>query len=79
MIVLKDCKYWVLFVNLTMGKQEIKNEINKKIEEIPEEFLAPILDLLNQLQRKDVTDLSLLKNLSKVLLEDDELLKKLAQ
>ncbi|MDP2386191.1 MAG: hypothetical protein Q8M29_07455 [Bacteroidota bacterium] len=62
-----------------MGKQEIKNEINKKIEEIPEEFLAPILDLLNQLQRKDVTDLSLLKNLSKVLLEDDELLKKLAQ
>ncbi|HEY1040770.1 MAG TPA: hypothetical protein VGF30_15250 [Bacteroidia bacterium] len=62
-----------------MGKQEIKTEINKKLDEIPEEFLTPILDLLKQLQTKHTADLSLLKNLGKVLMEDDELLKKLAQ
>lgn len=62
-----------------MGKQEIKTEINKKLDEIPEEFLTPILELLKQLQTKHTADLSLLKNLGKVLMEDDELLKKLAQ
>ena len=62
-----------------MGKQEIKIEINKALDEIPEDVLSQILELLKQFQNKDSYDISLIKNLNKVLSEDYELLKKLSQ
>lgn len=61
-----------------MGKQEIKIEINKALEEVPEEVLAQVLEILKQFH-KDSSKTSLLLNLSKVMNEDDELLRKLAQ
>jgi hypothetical protein len=62
-----------------MRKEEIKVEINRALEEVPEELLLQILDLLKQFQTKDTTDPTFLKSLNKILEEDTELLKRLAQ
>jgi len=61
-----------------MGKQEIKTEINKALDKIPEEVLSQVLEILKQFH-KDSSKTSLLLNLSKIINEDDELLRKLAQ
>lgn len=62
-----------------MGKVEIKNEINKALDEVPEEVLAQVLDLLKQYSSTKDSNVSLLGGLNKLLSEDNELLRKLAQ
>ncbi len=66
-------------LNLSMGKVEIKNEINKALDEVPEEVLAQVLDLLKQYSSTKDSSFSLLGGLDKLLSEDKELLRKLAQ
>lgn len=62
-----------------MEKVEIKNEINKALDEVPEEVLAQVLDLLKQYSSTKDSSFSLLGGLDKLLSEDKELLRKLAQ
>lgn len=62
-----------------MGKTEVKTEINKVLENIPEEVLKQILDVLKQFQPNQSMDIFMLDNLNKVINENDNLLKRLAQ
>ena len=61
-----------------MRTKEIKTEIHKVIDEIPDNVLQDILDYLKQLQDISQSKLELSKNLKLILTEDKELLEKLA-
>jgi mRNA-degrading endonuclease RelE of RelBE toxin-antitoxin system len=62
-----------------MTSIEIKTEIKKVLDRVPESVLQDILDFLKELQTKSVDDIKLANNLRKVISEDRELLEKLAQ
>jgi len=62
-----------------MTVTEIKAEINKTLDNVPEEALADILLYLKQLQSKSSGDIKLATHLRTILTEDSELLEKLAQ
>ncbi len=62
-----------------MTKTEIKNEIQKVLENVPENILQDILDLLKDLQNLPGDKLEMTHSLRKILIEDKELLGKLAQ
>jgi mRNA-degrading endonuclease RelE of RelBE toxin-antitoxin system len=62
-----------------MTSIEIKTEIQKVLDQVPESVLQDILDFLKELQTKTVDDIKLAKNLRKIISEDRELLEKLAQ
>ncbi len=62
-----------------MTKTEIKNEIQKVLDKVPENVLKDILDFLKDLQSQPSGRLDLASNLRQILAEDKELLKKLAQ
>ncbi len=57
---------------------DIKNEINKALDHVPDNILVDILDLIKEVQ-SDVSKSTLPSNLKKVLSEDSDLLDKLAQ
>ena len=61
-----------------MKTKEIKTEIHKVIDKIPDNVLQDILDYLKQLQDISQSKLELSKNLKLILTEDRELLEKLA-
>jgi uncharacterized protein YeeX (DUF496 family) len=61
-----------------MKTKEIKTEIHKVIDTIPDNVLQDILDYLKQLQDISQSKVELSKNLKLILTEDRELLKKLA-
>jgi len=61
-----------------MTSIEIKTEIQKVLDQVPESVLQDILDFLKELQTKTVDDIKLAKNLRKIISEDRELLEKLA-
>ncbi|MWB93200.1 hypothetical protein GON26_02415 [Flavobacterium sp. GA093] len=59
---------------------EIKKEIGKVLDQVPEKFLVDILDLLKKVQaEKTTSSTTLTTNFKKILSEDSELLHKLAQ
>ena len=58
---------------------ELKTEIQKVLDQVPESILQDVLDFLKELQTKTVDDIKLAKNLRKIISEDRELLEKLAQ
>jgi hypothetical protein len=58
---------------------EIKTEIQKVLDNIPESSLSDVLDFLKELQSKPSEELSTANHLKKILLEDRALLEKLAQ
>ena len=58
---------------------EIKTEIQKVLDQVPESILQDVLDFLKELQTKSVDDIKLANNLRKIISEDRELLEKLAQ
>jgi len=58
---------------------EIKTEIQKVLDQVPESVLQDVLDFLKELQTKSVDDIKLANNLRKIISEDRELLEKLAQ
>lgn len=62
-----------------MTKTEIKNEIQKVLESIPENILQDILDLLKDLQNQPGGNLEMTHSLRQILIEDKELLERLAQ
>ena len=62
-----------------MTKTEIKNEIQKVLENVPENILQDILDLLKDLLNQPSDKLEMTHSLRQILIEDKELLEKLAQ
>jgi hypothetical protein len=62
-----------------MTTKEIKSEIQKALENIPERVLQDILDYLKAIQNKSADKIKLGKNLRNILTEDKKLLEKLAE
>ena len=62
-----------------MNRPEINFEIQKILSNLSDENLQAALTYLQQLEKENTAALSLSKHLGKVLQEDHELLKKLAQ
>lgn len=62
-----------------MSKDEIKTEINKVLDQLPDKTLEDVLQLLRKIEQKD-TSFTVNQNfLDKILKEDADLLHKLAQ
>jgi len=57
---------------------EIKKEISKALDQIPENILVDILNLIREVQTEN-SSATLTSNLNKILSEDSDLLHKLAQ
>ena len=62
-----------------MTSVEIKTEIQKVLDQVPENVLEDVLDFVRELQSKSSEQIKLANNLRKILSEDKELLEKLAQ
>jgi hypothetical protein len=62
-----------------MSTAEIKSEIYKVVESVPEEILESVLAYLKELSKADNNKISLSLNLKQILIEDKELLQKLAE
>ncbi len=62
-----------------MTAKQIKTEIQKVLDTIPEPVLQDILDYLKTIQNKSADSVSLTQNIRKILTEDKELLERLAQ
>jgi hypothetical protein len=62
-----------------MTTNEIKSEIQKSLDRVPESVLHDILDFLKQAENQTSDRLSLMKNLKNILTEDKELLERLAK
>jgi hypothetical protein len=58
---------------------EIKKEINKVLDQVPEKLLVDILDLIKEVQLDNSSNSTLTSNFKKILSEDSDLLHKLAQ
>ena len=62
-----------------MSTQELKKEIQKVIDEVPETVLNDILEYLKQVQTLSKDKVDRIENLKKILREDKELLQRLAE
>ena len=62
-----------------METEEIKREIQKVIDQVPEEQLDDILLYLKEFQERNKSQNNVNQHLKKILEEDRELLKRLAQ
>ena len=62
-----------------MTTKEIKSEIQKTLDGIPENVLQEILDYLKEIRGKSAEKIRLSKNLRDILVEDRELLERLAK
>ena len=62
-----------------MTTTEIKKEIHKVIDQVPENLLADILIILKEVQSEKAKKSTLTSNFNKILAEDCEVLHKLAQ
>lgn len=62
-----------------MSKDEIKSEINKVLDHLSDKTLADLLSFLKNIESKEPASLIDKKALEKILMEDKELLQKLAQ
>ena len=74
-------EYFNIFVRnyLYMTTKEIKNEIQKVIENVPDSILKEILSYLKQAQKTSLKDIKISTHLRQILREDKDLLEKLAQ
>ncbi len=61
-----------------MTTKEIRSEIEKALDNVPENALQVVLDYLKELEGKTPDQVRLARNLQDILQEDKELLKKLA-
>ncbi len=61
-----------------MTAKEIKSEIQKSLDNVPESILQDILNFLRQAENQTTERLNLMKNLRDILTEDKELLERLA-
>jgi len=62
-----------------MTTKEIKSEIQKVIDAVPENLLNDILNYLKSLQGKSADTVQLSEHIRKIISEDKELLEKLAK
>jgi hypothetical protein len=62
-----------------MSKSEVKDQINKVLENVSDEALESILNYLKELISKSESNLILSNNLNKILSEDKEVLERLAK
>jgi len=62
-----------------MDATQVRTEIQKVLDEVPEEVLSDVLEYLKELQRQSAGNIQLIKFMKQTLLEDKELLEKLAQ
>ncbi len=62
-----------------MTTTQLKKEIGKVLDRVPEKLLQDILDLLKEVESEKTTNSRLASNLKNILSEDSELLNKLAQ
>ena len=62
-----------------MTTQEIKTEIQKSLDKVPDSVLQNILELLKMAEKKSESDVMIALNLNKILQEDNELLQRLAK
>ena len=62
-----------------MTKTQIKTEIQKVLDSVPETILQDVLDFLKELQDQPIEKVKLTNNLRKILAQDKELLERLAQ
>lgn len=62
-----------------MTTKEIKSEIQKALDNIPENALEVILEYLKELEGKTADQIKLAKSLRDILNEDKELLERLAK
>ncbi|WP_184541720.1 hypothetical protein [Mucilaginibacter sp. FT3.2] len=58
---------------------QIKSEIQKALEQVPETALQNILDYVKQRQTQSPDQINLARNLERIISEDDGLLQRLAQ
>lgn len=69
----------IFFVFLGMTTGEVKTEIIKVLEQVPENVLTNLLDYVKELQKHSSEDIELAKFMRETLIEDRQLLEKLAQ
>jgi len=62
-----------------MTTEEIKSEIQKSLDKVPESVLQDILAFLKQAENYTADQLTVMKNLKDILTEDRELLERLAK
>jgi hypothetical protein len=62
-----------------MTTKDLRKEINRAIQEVPENFLEDILSYLKQINKRSKHDIEALNDLKRIFKEDQELLEKLAK
>ncbi len=62
-----------------MTAKEIKSEIHKSLENVPERVLQDVLIFLKQIETQSTGKVNLTMNLKDILTEDKELLERLAK
>jgi hypothetical protein len=62
-----------------MSKEEVKEQINKVLDKVPDDALENILSYLELLLSKSESELKIINNFNKILSQDKEVLEKLAK
>lgn len=62
-----------------MTAKDLKIEIQKVLDQVPENLLEDVLAYLQEIQKRTASEFNNSQHLKKILTEDRELLKKLAQ
>ncbi len=62
-----------------MTTKDIKSEIQKSLDKVPESVLQDVLDYLRQVENQPIEKVNLTRNLRDILTEDKELLERLAK
>ena len=62
-----------------MATKELKDKINKVIDNMPDDILEDVFNYLKAMTHKSRSDILLSQNLGKIIEEDRNLLEKLAQ
>jgi hypothetical protein len=62
-----------------MTREQIKTEIKKSLDKVPESVLTDVLELLKQAENLPAGKLSLVSHLREILREDKNLLERLAK
>lgn len=62
-----------------MTTKDIKSEIQKSLDKVPERVLQDVLNFLKQVENQSVEKVNLTMNLKDILTEDKELLERLAK
>jgi glutamyl-tRNA reductase len=62
-----------------MTTKDLRKEINRVIQKVPDDFLDDILAYLKDVENKSRNEFDSLKHLKKIFKEDQELLDKLAK